>query len=97
MWFRKKVACAEYVECVGCGCLMNKARKVVGVETSMYSPSDTSSTFVYYSPPSHSTESYCGVCAPIYDIRRVEGGKACYYRKEPAKHVEVTEKGKAIS
>lgn len=93
MWFRKKAP--EYV-CVGCGCLMRKARKEV--ETWEYGIGRA--------------EFYCGICAPSYDVRRRGGDgyntlfitgaetiveKARYYRKESAKETEITEKGKAIS
>ena len=94
MWFRKEAP--EYVWCVGCGCLMNRAwKKVEVVEWGNLR-----------------TETYCGVCAPSYDMRCLGDAdssntlfigssavneKPRYYRKKPAQNIEITEKGKGIS
>ena len=101
MWFRKKAPVAPYLECVGCGCLMRAARKEIAVERASGSLYDTGSTITYWiegdSPePVPSFESYCGRCAPSYDVKIWIGPTPHYYRREPSRDVEVTEKGKTI-
>ncbi len=95
MWFRKKKKLVKWEECVGCGCLMRAARKEVEVER-RGSPYDTAITFMIYTSPEDTTESFCGRCAPPYDVKVWIGPTPHYYRKETAREVEVTEKGKAI-
>ncbi len=86
MWFCKKAPKpVEYKECVGCGCLMRRARKTVVVEH--HSP------LVDYN---ERIELYCGVCALPYDVKHYDGVNWRYYRKEPARNVEITEKGKVV-
>ncbi len=80
MWFRKKAL----IECVRCGCLMRAARRVVEVEhfgiVSGLLWSDM--------------ESYCGKCAPLYDIEERGEGAPRYYLRD--QRIEITEKGKII-
>ncbi|KKK63869.1 hypothetical protein LCGC14_2989950 [marine sediment metagenome] len=92
MRFRKK---AGFLECAGCGCLMRRARKTVDMEDRAGFPTGTGGGSVYYTGAQYSTESYCGICIPAYDMRRVTD-KVHYYRTEPAYNVEVTEEGKPI-
>ncbi len=93
MWFRKKAENPALVECVGCGCLMRTARKVVEVreEEGFFTVHWLGSE---YTEPEPSSESYCGRCAPSYDVREWGGPKPRYFRTEP--NVEVTEKGKTV-
>ena len=109
MWFCKKapetVLC---LACTGCGCLMWAARKEIEVRRTFGSLFDTggtpytsgnpyyTGTWTISSPPQYTTEPFCGRCAPPYDVKRLAGDKASYYRREPSRDVEVTEKGKAI-
>jgi hypothetical protein len=95
MWFCKKAAKADFLECVGCGCSMRQARKEVEVECSGIS-GDIGGSFVIYGSPQRSVEFYCGRCAPPYDMRRREGSVTRFYRSEPAQNVEITEKGKPV-
>ncbi len=83
MWFCKKAPAKalDFQECTGCGCLMGFARVTVDVG------------YAYGAPV---TEDYCGKCAPPYTTMRHDGVKRRYYREEPARNVEVDEKGKVI-
>ena len=83
MWFRKKAPAKarDFQECTGCGCLMRFARATVDVG---------------YISFTAVTEYYCGKCAPPYTKRRYDGVGWRYPRKEPARNVEVDEKGKVI-
>ena len=92
MWFRKKAP--VFLECVGCGCLMWQARREVKVECSGYTDGLTIVTY----PGSlwRSTESYCGRCAPPYNTRVEGGAPTRFFRTEPSKNIEVTEKGKVV-
>lgn len=92
MWFCKKAS--ENVECVGCGCLMRRAWKVVEV-VEVGPPGSTGDTFTVYWEPHVRTEPYCGRCAPPYDIRQV-GSEVSFARRQPAQNIEVDEKGKDI-
>ncbi len=104
MWFRKKATekAPIFLGCVGCGCLMLVARKEVGVTRTSGSPFDASSTFgigstyAIYTSPEDTTEFFCGRCAPPYDMKRLTAGNARYYRTEPSRNIEVTEKGKKL-
>ncbi len=99
MWFRKKALPVPCLECTGCGCSMWTARKEVEVERASGSLFDAGGTMTYYigsDYPEPSVESYCGRCAPPYDMKRVAGGEVSYYRQEPSKNIEVTEKGKKL-
>ncbi len=92
MWFRKKAPI--FLECVGCGCLMRRARKVIEVER-VPGPFDAGTTIIFYTTAA-STEAYCGRCAPDYDVKEWVGPTPHYFRKEPSRKVEVTEKGKKL-
>ncbi len=95
MWFRKKAPklIGELSECVGCGCLMRTARKVVEVreEEGSFTVHWLGSEYTEPEPPS---ESYCGRCAPDYDVKGWIGPTPHYFRTEP--NIEVTEKGKKL-
>ncbi len=93
MWFRKKALI--FLECVGCGCLMRRARKNVEVDYSRYGNTTTTTTDVFGTTWPY-IEHYCGRCVPPYDIKCFVGSKTRYFRTAPSQNIEVTEKGKDI-
>ena len=94
MWFRKKASI--FLECFGCGCLMRRARKVVEVEWVEGPLLSTDTIISTYFSPRLSAEDYCGRCAPDYDVKGWIGPTPHYFRTEPSRNIEVTEKGKKL-